>query len=126
MKTWIGKSVLFIAALHTVFGFAAFSTALSEMLRAGFLNSVNGQPEREWAFWFIACGATWFLLGWLIHVMEKRELTPPQAFGFVTLGLVAISVAIMPASGFWLAFIPAVGLIRGSRSGTRELSSEPL
>jgi len=108
---WIGKSIIIIAIIHSVFGFVVFSPAISAIFSSGLLNTVNGQSDREWAFWFIACGFTWFLLGWLIDLIEKSSLHIPLAFRIVTFLLVGISVAIMPASGFWLGLIPAVGLM---------------
>lgn len=126
MKVWIGRSVLFIALIHSLFGFAVFAQSVIDIAREGIVNTVSGQADREWAFWFIACGFTWFLLGWLIDHIEKRGGDLPRCFGVVTLLLVAISVTIMPASGFWLGFIPAIGLISQTRRRAREIDSQTL
>ena len=40
MKAWIGKSVLIIGILHSVFGFIVFRDILAELGRELFLNTV--------------------------------------------------------------------------------------
>ncbi len=56
MKRWIGRSIIIIGLLHTIFGLIAFRSTLALLLREGIINTVNGQPDREMAFWFIFFG----------------------------------------------------------------------
>lgn len=111
MRAWIGKSILIIAAIHTIFGLVVFRSTIAKLFDEGLLNTVNGQPDREFAFWFIACGFFWFPLGWLIDRFEKLSIELPRFFGYALLILGVLAVAIMPASGWWLLFIPSSGMI---------------
>jgi len=46
MKRWIGRSIIAIGLLHTVFGLITFRHILAVLSREGMINTVNGQPER--------------------------------------------------------------------------------
>ena len=67
MKNWVGKSIITIGIIHTIFGFVVFNSTVIEIFREGLLNTVNGQAMREWVFWF--CSLVFYYLfsvGWLI------------------------------------------------------------
>ena len=72
MKAWIGKSVLFIGIIHSVFGFIVFRGIIAEFGRELLLNTVGGQPDREAAFWFLFSGFALLIIGGLIQF--KRTL----------------------------------------------------
>ncbi len=112
MKRWIGRSIVIIGLLHTVFGLITFKNILAVLLREGIVNTVNGQPDREMAFWFIFCGLFMLVFGALIDWCESKEIKLPLVLGWGLLTITIIGVTFMPVSGFWLFIIPSVGAIR--------------
>lgn len=112
MARWIGKGIVAIGALHTVFGLVAFQSVLGQLLREGLLNTVNGQPLREFAFWFLLFGLVLVVLGALVDWIEAQGRALPAFLGWGLLALTLVIVGVMPASGGWLMFAPAVGAIR--------------
>lgn len=116
MQAWIGKSIMIIGAIHTMFGFVVFHSTLAEIIREGFVNTVNGQPVREMAFWFIVFGFLAIFFGLFVDWSEREGLKLPKFFGWGLLALMLIIVTIMPISGGWTLLIPAIGAILRSRS----------
>lgn len=111
MKTWIGKTIIIVGVIHSVFGFAVFNSTMAEIVSEGLINTVNGQPMREFVFWFISFGILIILFGLMIDWCERRNLKLPKFLGWSLFAFTSILVTIMPISGGWLMFIPAVGLI---------------
>ena len=62
--------------------------------------------------WFLLFGAPLALFAIAVHAMERNgEILAPKtlAWGLILLGLLGVSL--MPASGFWLVFPPALVLL---------------
>ena len=112
MKRWIGRSIIAIGLLHSVFGLVGFSTIWAVLINEGIFNTVDGQPAREAAFWFLFSGFFMLLLGALVDWYESKEIALPPFFGWGLLTIALIGVVVMPISGFWLILIPAIGVIR--------------
>ncbi len=110
MKVWIGKSVLFIGIVHSAFGFIVFRDILAELGRELLLNTVDGQPDREAAFWFLFSGFSLLIIGGLIHWIEQRQLALPLFLKWSFLAITLLGCFIIPKSGFWLLLVPAVGM----------------
>ncbi len=111
MKAWIGKSIIIIGIIHSVFGFVVFRSTISEIFGEGLLNTVNGQPIREAVFWFIFFGFLLIIFGLFIHWYEQKGLRLPSFLGWSFLIFTITIVAIMPISGGWLMLIPSIGAI---------------
>ncbi len=111
MKNWIGKSIIIIGIIHSVFGLVMFRSTLSEIINEGVFNTVNGQIMREFTFWFIVFGFLAIILGCLVDWCESQEIKIPNFLGWGLLVLTLLIVVIMPISGGWLFFIPSIGLI---------------
>jgi Family of unknown function (DUF6463) len=116
MRPWIGIAVAAVGVLHTLFGLVGFRGLWSELLREGLVNTVHGQPEREFAFWFLFLGIWAILLGALVHRWEVEHGRLPGFFGWSLLAITIAMLVPMPASGAWLLLVPAVGAIWCSRS----------
>jgi hypothetical protein len=111
MRSWIGKSVFFIGVVHSVFGFVVFRSTLGELVGEGLINTVNGQPDREFVFWFLFFGFMAIIAGLLIDWCEKTVGVLPGFLGWSLLALTLVCVTIMPVSGAWLLLVPAVGAV---------------
>ena len=118
VQAWIGKSIMIIGAIHSAFGFVVFHSTLAEIIREGLVNTVNGQPMREFAFWFIVFGFLAIIFGMFVDWCERQGIKLPEFFGWSLLALTLIIVTIMPISGGWLLFIPTIGAILRSRLAT--------
>jgi hypothetical protein len=115
MKAWIGKTVVGIGVVHTLFGVVFMRETLALLWSEGLINTVNGQPRREFVFWFLAFGLLAIILGFFLDWTERRGIVPPRFLGWSLFILTVAVVTIMPISGGWLVFVPAVGLIIRSR-----------
>ena len=110
MKVWIGKSVLLIGIAHSVFGFIVFRGILAELAGELLLNTVDGQPDREAAFWFLFSGFALLIIGGLINWIEHKQAALPLFLKWSFLGITFLGCFIMPKSGFWLLIVPTVGM----------------
>ena len=119
---WIGKALFFVGVVHSLFGLVALRSILGVLWDEGLINTVNGQPDREFAFWFIAFGILTMILGAFVNSCEKRNVPFPRFFGWTLLAFTAVIVTIMPISGGWLVLIPAIGAV--FRTGARGSSEQ--
>ena len=108
LRHWIGHWLMLVAAIHTVFGLVVFNADLSAMANQGFLNTVGEDTRRAAVVFFMLFG---FLLAVLAQATTALERSGQQALlrrvGWSLLLLCAVSVLLMPASGFWLV-VPAL------------------
>ena len=118
MKAWIGKAIVGIGIIHCLFGVVFSRSTLALLWSEGLINTVNGHPEREFAFWFLAFGLLAIILGSFINWTERKGIIPPPFLGWSLFVLTVAVVTIMPLSGGWLVFIPALGAIIRSRTRT--------
>ena len=116
MLAWIGKSIIFIGIIHSIFGFVVFRSTIAELFREGVVNTVNGQPDREFAFWFLFFGFMAIIAGALTDWCERRFGRLPGFLGWSLLAMTVALVTIMPISGAWMLFVPSVAAIFRSRS----------
>lgn len=112
MKPWKGRALLGIGVLHSIYGFVEFSVPLTTLVREGLFNTVNGQPVREAALWFLFSGFALMILGALVDWIERRPLPLPGFLRWSLSILTLLGCLIMPRSGFWLLIIPVAGFFR--------------
>ncbi len=118
-----GLVVIAIGVLHQLVGLmtglgwmpgpgGATSAPLVDLVRAGFVGQAEGDPLRLALVWFLLFGFMMILTGAVLHRLERSgvPLGREAALGFGSLCL--LGVLLMPASGFWLGFIPTVQLWR--------------
>lgn len=111
-KIWIGRWLGAVALLHTLFALVVFTPIYQRLLQQGWFNSVGEDPLLNAAVWFLLFGAPLALLAVAVHAMEKNgEILAPKtlAWGLILFGLLGVSL--MPASGLWLVFPPALVLL---------------
>ena len=115
MKNWIGISIIAIGIIHSLVGILFLNTTLAKLWQEGLFNTVNGQPIREACFWFLFGGVTMILIGALVRWIERQGYPLPRFLGWGLLAIAAAVVFIMPASGGWLMFVPAIGALLKNR-----------
>ena len=114
-RAWIGKFLVAIGIVHLAFGLVFLRSLLAPLWSEGLVNTVNGQPEREFPFWFLSFGALAVILGLLVDWCERRWSELPWFLGASLLALTAAMLVVMPISGAWLVLIPAIGALLRSR-----------
>jgi len=112
-KIWIGRWLLGVAVLHTLAASLFFGHVFLDVAQRGIFDTVGRDPMTAAAVWFLLFGAIMALLGMAITTLEQSEnFTSARPLGLGILMLTLLGVALMPDSGFWLAFPPAIGLLR--------------
>lgn len=113
MKNWIGKFLVGIGILHTLFGIVLLVPLVGpELLADGLVNTINGQPKREAFLWFLMSGFLIILIGGMVNHLEQSGVAMPKFVGWSLLTIAIFAVFFSPLSGGWLIFIPAIALIR--------------
>lgn len=118
MKHWISRWLLGVALIHTLFAFVVLGPFMLTMLRAGLFDSVKADMTAGATTWFFLFGILLALLAPPLHALEKAGMALPKAFGWGLFGLAVLGVVLMPASGFWLVFPPALAIMAG-KTGAR-------
>lgn len=111
-RAWLGHWLLGVAALHTVFALVVFSGVYRAVLERGLINTVGRDPMVAAAVWFMLFGFVLALQALAITALERageHGVLRRQGWGLLAMAL--LGVALMPTSGFWLAFPPALVLL---------------
>jgi hypothetical protein len=117
MKRWIGRWIIGTSTIHTVFAFAVYSEIWLKIIHNGVFNTVKGDPAIGAPVLFLLWGLLFYAFGFTIDALEKRGITPlPKSLGWGLLLNAIIAVVLIPVSGFWLLFPPAVAVIISNRS----------
>jgi hypothetical protein len=111
-KIWIGRYLIAVAALHTIAAFLLFGPVFVGMLERGVFNTVNRDPLRSAATWFLLFGGPLLLLGMCIDRLERKpNFSEAGMMGLGMLLCCICGVVLMPLSGFWLAMPAAIALM---------------
>ncbi|EAQ64185.1 chaperonin GroEL [Marinomonas sp. MED121] len=117
MKNWISKWIIFVAVGHTAVAMMLYSETYRVIIQSGMFNAVSAEKSGL-AVWFLFFGFLLFTLAILIAVIEKNDsLVIPKSFGIALLLLTTLGVLLMPASGFWLVFPPAIAVTLKKQTG---------
>jgi Family of unknown function (DUF6463) len=112
MKYWIGKWIVAVSIIHTIFAFVVFPEVISQIFRDGVYDSIGVDPLRGAAVWFLLFGFVLFALGLATNIIEELSNGDvPAPIGFSLLFVIFSGVVLMPISGFWLALPPALTII---------------
>lgn len=112
MRYWKGTWLMGVAITHTGFSVAVFGNELRVVAARGVYDSVGTDPMIGAVVWFVLFGAVLFIYGQAVAKLEQAtrgEL--PKPLGWSLLALASLGVVLMPASGFWLAFPPAIAVV---------------
>ncbi|MDH3745165.1 MAG: DUF6463 family protein [Acidobacteriota bacterium] len=110
MKRWIGRWILGVGVVHTLFGLVVFRGTWQTLWAEGLFNTVNGQPEREFPVWFLSAGILTMLFGSLVDWVEGQGWPVPRSVAWGLLGMTVLILVIMPVSGGWLLLPAVMGL----------------
>ena len=118
MRRWIGRWLIAVSVVHTLFAAVVFRSTLSSIIQRGVFNTVGEDPMLGAVVWFVLFGVALFICGLAVSALEQSTSNPlPLSLGWSLLALSVLGVVLMPASGFWLAFPPALAiLLRRSRT----------
>ena len=112
MKHWIGRWLIGVSIIHTLFAVVVFHGVLASIVRRGVFNTVGNDPMVGAVVWFVLFGVALFIVGLAISSLERASLgVLPKSLGWSLLALALFGVLLMPASGFWLAFPPAIAVL---------------
>lgn len=111
-KVWAGRYLMVVAFCHTIAAAWLFSGPLLDIAGRGVFNSVQGDPAKGRAVWFLLFGAALALLALALTSLERQgDSKTLRALGLGLLLLSITGAVLMPASGFWLAMPPAIALL---------------
>jgi hypothetical protein len=114
-RRWIGRWFVAVALLHGIAAFFLYGAPLQEMAAAGLIATADDYSTRAVAYWFLAFAPALAVMGLLIDAMEARHLPVPRSAAFLLLLTLIVMVAVMPATGAWLLFPPAIALLLRAR-----------
>jgi hypothetical protein len=90
----------------------AFNKQLISVVQKGVFNAVLGDAMTALAAWFVLFGGALFICGLAVDALEQSSTDQlPKSLGWSLLALTVVGVCLMPASGFWLAFPPALAIL---------------
>jgi len=114
----MGRWIIGVSALHTLFGLFAFAPILQTMLGAGLWNSVGTDAMRGAVAWFLISGGFMLICGLAVDACEGANGDRPlRAVGWSLLIVTLITIVLMPVSGAWLFLPPAIAMMRRGKRG---------
>jgi Family of unknown function (DUF6463) len=88
-----------------------FGDVLLGIFKRGVFNTVGTDARTAGVAWFVLFGAMLFVGGLAVSALEKSPMPIPKSIGWGLFFICVTGVVLMPASGFWLAFPPAIALL---------------
>lgn len=139
MKYWIGKWIVTVSIVHTIFAVVVFPEVIWQIFLDGVFDSIGVDPLRGAVAWFLLFGFVLFGLGLAINTIEEMSNGDvPASIGFSLLFVILLGIVLMPISGFWLVLPPALiviykryrdldlqGKFKGVRSGVDDTNPTP-
>lgn len=111
MTRWVGRWIILVGVVHCIFGAVVFFEPLSEIVRDGIWNAVDGYPGRPLAFWFEFLGLLTILFGATVDRIEKDRGRFPAFLSYGFLIMTMLGILTMPTGGGWLLLPAAIGLM---------------
>lgn len=113
----VGELQVATGVVHLALGLVGFRRPLAAIARDGVVGVVEGDWERETAFWFLTTGASFLASGQLARWAQRRTGTLPAAFGWGLLVLGLAGATVMPRSGFWAIAANGLLALAATRAG---------
>jgi len=63
MKQWIGRWLMGVSIIHTIFAFVVFQNVLISLIQRGVFNTVGNDPMAGAVVWFVLFGVVLFICG---------------------------------------------------------------
>lgn len=111
-RPWIGRWLIVVAIVHTVFGLLVFRSPLQQIAQTGWWGGITSDPMLSAVTWFMLFGFPLLVAGIALHAVERTSAAIPVAIAWWLLAGTALGVALMPTSGFYLLLPPALVLLR--------------
>ena len=116
MKRWIGRWIIGTSIIHTLFALVVFWDIWTQIVANGIFDTVKNSFEIGAPVFFLLWGLLYFVFGLVIDALEKKEIIPlPRSLGWGLLINAIVAVVLIPQSGFWLLFPPAIAVIIAKR-----------
>jgi hypothetical protein len=116
-----GNLLIATGIIHNIIGFIMGWNVLTEIVRSGFVNSINNEMDRNAIFWFLFGGFAMMALGKLMQDCLDADWRLPKWLGVSLLVLSLIGCMMMPVSGFWLVVPQALLIISTHRKKSGHL-----
>ena len=110
--TWIGRWLIVVAFIHTIFGLLVFHSPLRQIAHTGWWGGIERDPMLSAVTWFMLFGLPLLVAGIALHAVERAHVAMPVSIAWWLLAGAAVGVALMPLSGFYLLVPPALALLR--------------
>ncbi len=109
---WIGRWIVAVSVLHTIFGLVVFGEDLMQIAREGFWDSIGEDARAGAVAWFMLSGFFMTALGVAVDALERSATQGSlRATGIVLLLTTLLGIVLMPASGFWLMLPSAIAML---------------
>ena len=112
MRPWIGRWLIGTSIIHALYDVVVHGNVLLSVVQRGVFNTVGTDPRVRAVVWSVLFGLVVFITGLAVSALERSSSgVLPKSLGWSMLALAASGVVLMPASGFWLAFPPAIAVL---------------
>lgn len=112
MTRWMGRWIIFVSLLHTIFGMVMFWPVIAQIALAGVFNAVGTDPMRGAVAWFLLAGFFMATIGLAVDALERTGQHQALRNAGITMLLTALlGIVLFPASGFWLTLPSSIAMI---------------
>lgn len=111
MKKWIGNWIIGTSTIHTLFAIFMFQDIWLYIFNHGVFNTVGDDKHIASVVFFFLWGLLFYTFGFTVKALENKNIELPKILGIGLLINAVISVILVPDSGYWLLFVPAIAII---------------
>lgn len=123
MKYWKGRWLIGVSLLHLLFVLVVYGNVIRSMVQHGLVKSVTNTTTAAVA-WILLFGVLLFICGLAIASIERNASgVVPKAIGLGLFVVAVLAVVLMPASGAWLIFPPAIAILIQKTTSTTVATS---
>jgi hypothetical protein len=111
MRHWIGRWLMGVAIIHISIAVVVHHRVLFLIMERGVFNTVADDAVVGAIVWSIFFGVVAFIGGLTVNALERLCDMLPKSLGWSLLALATIGIVLVPISGFWLIFPPAISIL---------------